>query len=214
MLFREGDQVISVARGWANVARKMPMRTTDRFRIASLTKSFTAAIVLQLVGEGKLSLDDTVETHLPGLVPNGEMITVRHLMNHTSGVFDFYSDQSFFKQFVRNRTRTWTPQERVAVATGHKPLFAPGAGVVLLQHGVHSPGVNRGESHGALSCPGTSGTYLLAARPPRHECSDDAPDRGASRARLRDLRQASRGRRHSCQPIRCVGSRGHRLHRC
>jgi len=56
------------------------------------------------------------------------MITIRHLMNHTSGVFDFYSDQNFFKQFVRNRTRTWTPQERVAVATGHKPLFAPGAG--------------------------------------------------------------------------------------
>ena len=128
VLFRNGDQVIRLARGFADVARKMPMRTTDRFRIASLTKSFTAAIVLQLVGEGKLSLDDTVETHLPGLVPNGEMITIRHLMNHTSGVFDFYSDQNFFKQFVRNRTRTWTPQERVAVATGHKPLFAPGAG--------------------------------------------------------------------------------------
>jgi len=53
VLFRNGDQVIRLARGFADVARKMPMRTTDRFRIASLTKSFTAAIVLQLVGVGK-----------------------------------------------------------------------------------------------------------------------------------------------------------------
>lgn len=98
VVFRDGDEVIRLARGFADVARKRSMRADDRFRIASLTKSFIAAIVLQLTGEGRLSLDDTVETHLPGFVPNGEMITIRHLMNHTSGVFDFYSDQNFFKQ--------------------------------------------------------------------------------------------------------------------
>lgn len=58
------------------------------FRIASVTKTFVATVVLQLIGEGKLSLGDTVERWLPGLVPNGERITVRQLLNRTSGLFD------------------------------------------------------------------------------------------------------------------------------
>jgi D-alanyl-D-alanine carboxypeptidase len=128
LLVRNGDQTIRLARGFANIAQKDPMRTGDRFRIASLTKSYTAAVVLALVGERKLALDDTVEQHIPNLLPDGEKITIRHLLNHTSGLFDFWQDERFFKRVVAEPARTWTPQERIAVANGHKPLFAPGAG--------------------------------------------------------------------------------------
>jgi D-alanyl-D-alanine carboxypeptidase len=63
-----------------------PAAPGDRFGIASTTKTFVATIVLQLVGEGRLSLDDSVERWLPGLVREGKRITIRQLLNHTSGI--------------------------------------------------------------------------------------------------------------------------------
>ena len=68
------------------------MRTTDRFRVGSVTKTFVATVVLQLVAEGKLGLDDTVESRLPRTIPNGKWITVRQLLNMTSGLFDYLND--------------------------------------------------------------------------------------------------------------------------
>ncbi len=63
------------------------MQPTDHYRIASLTKSYVATVVLQLVAEGRLRLSDNVERWLPGLVPEGDKITLR-LLNHTSGLYD------------------------------------------------------------------------------------------------------------------------------
>ena len=64
------------------------MRTTDRFAIGSNTKTMVAVVVLQLVEEGRLSLDDTVEQWKPGLVEAGDRITVEDLLSHRSGLFD------------------------------------------------------------------------------------------------------------------------------
>ena len=64
-----------------------------QFKIASQTKSFTGNLVLQLVGEGKVSLDDHISTWIKG-VPNGDQITVRQLLNHTSGLADGFTDPS------------------------------------------------------------------------------------------------------------------------
>lgn len=74
--------------GLAQLNPRVPMRITNRFRVASVTKPFTAALVLQLAGEGKLSLDDAVEGWLPGRVPNGagSSITIRDLLGHRSGL--------------------------------------------------------------------------------------------------------------------------------
>src|SRR5207249_1834253 len=82
-----GDRTVRLAGGLADVARKRAMQPGNHFKIASLTKSYTATVVLQLVGEGKLSLDDTVEQRLPGVVPNGGKITIHELLNHTSRIF-------------------------------------------------------------------------------------------------------------------------------
>jgi D-alanyl-D-alanine carboxypeptidase len=74
--------------GLANVKTGEPMRPDAPMQLDSNTKAWTATVILQLVGEGKLRLDDTVERWLPGLLPDGGRITVRELLNHTSGLID------------------------------------------------------------------------------------------------------------------------------
>ena len=118
---------LRLASGQSNLARKTPMRVTDRFRVGSITKSFIATVVLQLVGAGKLSLDDTVDHWLPGAVPNGKTITLRQLLGHRSGLYDYLSDPRVLKPYLAgNFGFTWTPRRLVAVSASHKPLFAPG----------------------------------------------------------------------------------------
>jgi D-alanyl-D-alanine carboxypeptidase len=100
-------------------------KPTDRFRAGSITKSFVSTVALQLVGEGKLKLSDTVERWLPGILPYGDHVTVRQLLQLTSGVPD---DQGPVEaEWIKgNMTKTWTPRELVALVADKKPDFAPG----------------------------------------------------------------------------------------
>jgi D-alanyl-D-alanine carboxypeptidase len=128
VLVRDGDRTVRLARGLADRAHRAPMRVTDRFRVGSVTKTFVATVVLQLAGEGRLSLDDTVARWLPGLVPNGQAITVRQLLSHTSGLFDYTEDRAVLAPYVRGHlTVARAPRTLVARGTAHPPLFAPGA---------------------------------------------------------------------------------------
>lgn len=113
-------------RGLANRRQGTSMAPDDRFDIASITKIFVATVALQLVQEGWLSLDQNLDQWLPGLVPNGQGITVRELMNHTSGLYD-YLDDAFLNRVEANPNRAWAPQELVSYAVAHRPYFAPGA---------------------------------------------------------------------------------------
>ncbi|MBO2452691.1 beta-lactamase family protein [Actinomadura barringtoniae] len=112
-------------------------RTVDeRFRVASVTKPFTATVLLKLEAEGRLSLNDSVEKWLPGVV-RGEGyeprdITVRHLLNHTSGIFDYNMDDGFRAkyagdEFDKNRYTRWRPGDLVRIALRHPANFKPGA---------------------------------------------------------------------------------------
>ena len=74
--------------GVADIETGRPFRSRDRIRIGSVTKSFTAVVALQLVGEGRLRLNDTVGELLPGVLPAADRVTLRQLLNHTSGVPD------------------------------------------------------------------------------------------------------------------------------
>ncbi|MFD9204524.1 serine hydrolase domain-containing protein, partial [Streptomyces anthocyanicus] len=121
--------------GVADRATQAAVRPGDKFRIASASKTFVATVILQLVGEGRLSLDDTVEHWLPGVVSgngnDGGAITVRQLLQHTSGLFDYTSDFPEFEGtagYQAERYRSWTPQELVGIAMRHTPRFAPGDG--------------------------------------------------------------------------------------
>jgi D-alanyl-D-alanine carboxypeptidase len=100
-------------------------RPTDRFRAGSITKSFVSTVALQLVGERKLSLSDTVERWLPGILPYGDHVTVRQLLQLTSGVPD---DQEFVEaEWIKgNMAKTWSPRELVALVADKTPDFAPG----------------------------------------------------------------------------------------
>jgi D-alanyl-D-alanine carboxypeptidase len=114
------------SRGFGQRDPSVAMRATDRFRVGSVTKTFVATVVLQLVAEGKLGLDDPVDRRLPGLLPDGGSITIRELLNHTSGLFDYSDDDAWTGQVIAQPDRRWSPRELVAIATSHAPLFAPG----------------------------------------------------------------------------------------
>lgn len=105
-----------------------PVPANARFRTGSETKAFLATVVLQLVAEHRLNLDDTVERRLPGVVPDGNRITIRQLLNHTSGLYEVLrtlpSPRS--EEFLELRWRTWTTAELVARATAHPLDFDPG----------------------------------------------------------------------------------------
>jgi D-alanyl-D-alanine carboxypeptidase len=124
--------------GVARLGRNEPVPFDGRFRTGSVTKTFMATLVLQLVGQGKLTLDDTVEKWLPGVIRgngnDGRNISVRELLNHTSGLFDYTSDASFGQTlltpdaFLANRFRHYTPRDLINIALSHAPVFAPGTG--------------------------------------------------------------------------------------
>jgi D-alanyl-D-alanine carboxypeptidase len=128
-LVRVGDRTFRFSSGHGNLAPVTPIRVGDRNRIGGVTKSFTATVVLQLVGKRVLRLNDTIERWLPGVFPNGEAITVRQLLNHTSGIFDYVQDDRVFAPYLEgDLTLPFDPREGVRIAAEHAPLFAPGTG--------------------------------------------------------------------------------------
>jgi D-alanyl-D-alanine carboxypeptidase len=129
LFVRTGRRTVQLTSGLSDITHETPIAAGDHFKIASLTKSYTATVVLQLVGEGKLSLDDTIERRLPGVVPNGSKITIRQLLNHTSGLSDFEGNPRYLKPYLAgNFAYYWSPRQLVRMGVSHKPLFAPGRG--------------------------------------------------------------------------------------
>lgn len=127
------DGEVKVRSGVGNRVTRMPVPWEAKFRIGSFTKTFVAATLLQLVGEGKISLDDTVDHWLPGLVAgngnDGAKITVRQLLQHTSGLPDYTHFMPWLgdkEKFLAERTTTMTPREAMALAMKSAPLFEPG----------------------------------------------------------------------------------------
>jgi len=96
-------------------------------KIGSITKTFVAMVVLQLVDQKIIGLDDPLSKYVT-TVPGAGQITIRQLLNHTSGLFDFLDDEGFETAIIAKPGRKWTPAELVSLATSHPPYFAPGAG--------------------------------------------------------------------------------------
>lgn len=115
------------AAGMADAEGKVAMRPDDLFRVGSITKTFVAALALMLRAEGRLSLDDAVSAYVSG-VPRGDRISVRQILNHTSGIFDFTESDAFWSAALAEPTRTWTPEELIELAASHPPYFEPGQG--------------------------------------------------------------------------------------
>jgi D-alanyl-D-alanine carboxypeptidase len=132
-LARDDDQVTAVRAGVGDLKKNTPVPRNGSFRMGSNTKTFISVVMLQLVGEGRLSLDDTVDRWLPGVVSgngnDGRTITIRQLLQHTSGLFNFTADLPMLtsqESFFANRFNHVDPGELVAIAMKHQPNFAPG----------------------------------------------------------------------------------------
>lgn len=137
---RDRDGELRTWQGAAGVAdrrSRAPRLAGERFRIGSVTKTFVATVVLQLAAERRLELDAPVARWLPGVLRgrghDGRRTTVRQLLNHTSGVFDYTDSPAFRRQllgpaFLVHRFDTHTPAQLVRTAMAHPPEFAPGGG--------------------------------------------------------------------------------------
>ncbi|MFH7596859.1 serine hydrolase domain-containing protein [Streptomyces racemochromogenes] len=133
---RDDSGVWKSAAGVADRTTGAARTKNDRFRVGGITNTFVATVLLQMEAEGRIGLDDPVDRHLPGLVAgngnDGRAITVRQLLNHTSGLFDFLADPEYAGTyltgdgFLRHRYDTLTPEQRVKVALSHEPPFRPG----------------------------------------------------------------------------------------
>lgn len=118
----EGSEFLTA--GSASLEDEQPLTPEDSFRIASVTKAFTAVVVMELVEEGTLSLDDTVEQWAPGLLAQGDSITVRHLLAHTSGLPDYTKEEEFLEAFIEDED---LPPQRIVSFVSSEPLaFEPG----------------------------------------------------------------------------------------
>ncbi|MEU7136319.1 serine hydrolase domain-containing protein [Streptomyces sp. NPDC046261] len=123
--------------GVSDLTTRRPYLPGDHFRTASIAKTFVATVLLQLEAEGRLAMGDTVETRLPGVVRghghDGRKITIRRLLNHTSGVFNYLDDptvreKAYGKAFLEHRHDAWSGEQLVRLAMTHAPNFAPGTG--------------------------------------------------------------------------------------
>jgi D-alanyl-D-alanine carboxypeptidase len=111
--------------GVANLETGEPMDTKDRVRIASITKTFTATVVLQLVDDKNLGLDDHLSEFVEG-IPNGEQITIRQLLNMTAGVYDYFEDPEFIAWMYGDPRTPFSTDAMLEIARRHGPEFPPG----------------------------------------------------------------------------------------
>jgi D-alanyl-D-alanine carboxypeptidase len=111
--------------GTGDLTSGAPMRLDDHVRIASITKTFTAVAVLQLVEENRLGLDDRLSSYVQG-IDNGDRITIRNLLGMTSGIYDYTSDELFLRAFTDNPLMSFSPKDVIDIVNRHKPEFVPG----------------------------------------------------------------------------------------
>jgi D-alanyl-D-alanine carboxypeptidase len=120
----QGDFTASV--GTTALGAQTPPEAGTHFRIASNTKTMTAALIVLLVQDGKLKLTDPVAAYVPG-VPNGENITIAELLKMRSGLYGYTAEPELSTMMDATPAKAWTPQEVLAIAFRHPPLFAPDA---------------------------------------------------------------------------------------
>ena len=129
-LYAEKGEIVSKgAVGFRDPEDKLPIAEDTIFQLASVSKQFTAAAVMLLVREGKLGLDDEIVKYFPEIPYPG--VTVRHLLNHTGGVPDYFDDADWFFRIWREEKRVPGNDEilRFLCETKAKPYFAPGEGI-------------------------------------------------------------------------------------
>jgi D-alanyl-D-alanine carboxypeptidase len=125
VLLRTPQGEFTVSYGTTLLGANSPPRADTHFRIASNTKTMTAAVIVLFAQEGKLSLDDPVSKYVPD-VPNGDNITITELLNMRSGLYNYTNDPIISKTIDTDPAKVWNPAELLAIAFAHQPNFPPG----------------------------------------------------------------------------------------
>lgn len=125
VLLRTPQGEFTVNYGTTLLGADSPPRADTHFRIASNTKTMTAAVIVLLAQENKLSLDDPVSKYVPD-VPNGDKITITELLNMRSGLYSYDDDPDFWTVLEGDPTKVWSPAEVLTIAFKHPPYFPPG----------------------------------------------------------------------------------------
>ena len=115
----------TAAAGTTQLGVDTPPTADTHFRIASNTKTMTAALIVQLAQDGKLRFSDSVSNYVPD-VPNGKNITIAELLTMRSGLYGYTSASEFAATLDSDPTKVWAPQEVLAIAFGRPPVFPPG----------------------------------------------------------------------------------------
>jgi D-alanyl-D-alanine carboxypeptidase len=113
------------AQGVADRASGKPMTPEVHHRIGSVTKTFTATLLLKAADDGLLSLDDTIDKYVKG-VPNGDEITLRQMSDMTSGIASYTEDDQWVKEWSSDPTKVWKPEDLARFGIIESPLFKPG----------------------------------------------------------------------------------------
>jgi D-alanyl-D-alanine carboxypeptidase len=116
-----GDYV----KGYGVAQTAVPMDPNDHFRIGSCTKLFTATAILIQVDKGTIKLTDTLGQYVTG-IPNGDIITVRQLLMHESGIYDYTSNRNLQLRMIFIGWASYSTDSVLALIRGGQPLFAPG----------------------------------------------------------------------------------------
>lgn len=121
------------AAGKADLYNQIPLKPCNLTRVGSTVKTFTAVVVLMLYEQGLLSLDDPVQKYLPVTLleklDNGREVTVRQLLNHSSGLYNYIQNLQFQTASLNDLTKEWSPGDLLSYAYDKKAYFAPGADV-------------------------------------------------------------------------------------
>ena len=125
VLLRTPQGSFTFASGTTELGVTSPPGAATHFRIASNTKTMTAAVIMLLVQEGKLRLDDPVAKHVSG-VPNGDAITIAELLRMRSGLYNITDAPELAASLDHEPAKAWKSEELLAIAFKHPPMFAPG----------------------------------------------------------------------------------------
>ena len=120
--------VTELQSGLADLSSGTPMGPSTTYRIGSQTKTYVSTAVLQLVSRHRIRLDAPARRYLPGLLARAPRVTVRELLNHTSGIYEFNDDPRVLAPYLAGDLgHVWKPRQLVRIALSNEPVSAPGA---------------------------------------------------------------------------------------
>lgn len=124
-VWEEGKEPFILVRGKADLETGRAVEAGDHFRIASITKTFTATVMLQLIEEGRISFEATIDAYFPEIT-NADRITVRQVLAMTAGIYDLVNSAEFNRLYYADITRVWTHDEIMALINDQPADFEPG----------------------------------------------------------------------------------------